>query len=121
MIFRLRTRQSDRPENIIIKIMPRLIRVAAVSDVPPGTAREVMAGDRVVARTFGTRGDVVSSPVISGGKVYVASKDKKLYVLDLQTGKKLGEFQARFAIEASPAIGQGVIVVGDGRGLVYCL
>src|SRR5690348_14357617 len=32
-----------------ITIMPRLIRVAAVSDVPPGTAREVMAGDQVVA------------------------------------------------------------------------
>ena len=29
--------------------MPRSIRVAAVSDVPPGTAKEVMADDQVVA------------------------------------------------------------------------
>ncbi len=29
--------------------MPQSIRVAAVSEVPPGTAREVMAGDKVVA------------------------------------------------------------------------
>jgi len=29
--------------------MPRLVRVAAASDVPPGTARELMADDQVVA------------------------------------------------------------------------
>lgn len=29
--------------------MPRLICVAAVSDVPPGTAKEVMADDQVLA------------------------------------------------------------------------
>jgi hypothetical protein len=44
--------------------------------------------------TFATRGDVDSSPAIAGGRVYVGSRDKKLYVLDLKTGKKLDEFQA---------------------------
>ncbi|MGQ0634283.1 MAG: Rieske (2Fe-2S) protein [Planctomycetaceae bacterium] len=29
--------------------MPQSFRVAAVADVPPGTAKEVMAGDQVVA------------------------------------------------------------------------
>jgi nitrite reductase (NADH) small subunit len=29
--------------------MPRSVRVAAVSDVPPGTAKEVLADDQVVA------------------------------------------------------------------------
>jgi nitrite reductase (NADH) small subunit len=30
-------------------LMPRHVRVASVSDVPPGTAKEVMADDQVVA------------------------------------------------------------------------
>jgi len=29
--------------------MPQSIRVAAVSEIPPGTSKEVMAGDKVVA------------------------------------------------------------------------
>jgi nitrite reductase (NADH) small subunit len=29
--------------------MPRSVRVAAVSDVPPGSSKEVLAGDQVVA------------------------------------------------------------------------
>jgi outer membrane protein assembly factor BamB len=68
-----------------------------------------------------TRGDVDSSPLISGGRVYIGSNDKRLYVLDLQTGKELWSFAASRAISASPAIGHGVLVVGDEAGSVYCL
>jgi outer membrane protein assembly factor BamB len=64
---------------------------------------------------------VDSSPLISDGRVYVGSKDKKLYVLDLKTGNKLWEFPAARGISAAPAIAKGVVVVGDNRGAVYCL
>jgi outer membrane protein assembly factor BamB len=71
--------------------------------------------------TFKTKGDVDSSPVISGGRVYIGSKDKRLYVLDLKSGEKLFDFQAGRAIVAPVAAGQGVIVVGDTAGSVFCL
>jgi outer membrane protein assembly factor BamB len=53
--------------------------------------------------------------------VYVGSKDRKLYVLDLKTGRNLGEFTAKRQIIAGPSIGRGVVVVGDTGGNVYCL
>jgi outer membrane protein assembly factor BamB len=71
--------------------------------------------------TFKARLDVDSSPLISGGRVYVGSKDKSLYVLDLKTGQSIWEFKASRAITASPAIAAGVLVIGDDAGNVYCL
>ena len=62
-----------------------------------------------------------SSPVISAGRVYVGSRDKKLYVLDLKTGRKLWEFSAQRGIAGAPAIARGLLVVADGGGAVYCL
>ena len=59
--------------------------------------------------------------MISSGRVYVPSKDKKLYVLDLKTGPKLWEFTAGRAVTAGPAVAGGVIVFGDTAGNVYCL
>src|SRR3954468_20270880 len=73
------------------------------------------------AWAFKTRGDVDATAVISAGRVYAASKDKKLYVLDLKTGQKLFEFTAARAITAGPALANGVIVLGDTAGNVYCL
>jgi outer membrane protein assembly factor BamB len=42
-------------------------------------------------------------------------------VLDLKTGQSIWEFKASRAITASPAIGEGVLVIGDDAGNVYCL
>jgi outer membrane protein assembly factor BamB len=58
--------------------------------------------------------------MISSGKVFATSQDKKLYVLDLKTGKKLFEHQAKRSYAAGPAVGDGVIVTGDSAGNVYC-
>lgn len=79
---------------------------------------DLMSGEQKWA--FRTKGDVESSPALSGGRAYVGSKDKNLYVLDARTGEKLWEFKAGKGITASPAIGGGVVVVGDGGGTLYC-
>ena len=50
--------------------------------------------------------------MIAGGRVYVGSSDGKLYVLDLETGKKLSEFDAGSGITTSPAIAAGRVVIG---------
>ena len=70
--------------------------------------------------TYKTRGEVNSSPIISGNRVYTASLDKNIYVLDLLTGKELWKFTTARAVEASPTVGQGVFVISDTRGNVYC-
>ena len=59
-------------------------------------------------------------PAISGGRVYVGSKDKKLYVLDLKTGRELWSFTAGRGIAASPAIGDGVLVIAGMRRWTIC-
>ena len=42
-------------------------------------------------------------------------------MFDLKSGEKLWEFAAGRSIVASPAVGQGVVVVGDADGALYCL
>ncbi len=42
--------------------------------------------------TFHTRGEVVSSPAIVDGVIYVGSNDGNLYALDQQTGTKKWAF-----------------------------
>jgi nitrite reductase/ring-hydroxylating ferredoxin subunit len=64
--------------------MPRSIRVAAVSDVPPGSSKEVLAGDQVVA---------------------LFNVDGKFYALDgvcPHAGGPLGEGTLRGAIVTCP-------------------
>jgi outer membrane protein assembly factor BamB len=78
-----------------------------------GTGKEVWS--------FATDGKIDSSPVISGGRVYVGSHDGNLYVLDLSNGKELQRIKLDGPISASPAIGGGCLVIGTERGTVYCL
>jgi outer membrane protein assembly factor BamB len=82
-------------------------------------AIDAKTGQRLWA--FKTRGEVDATATISGDRVYIPSKDKRLYVLDLKTGKKLWDFTAKRAITAGPAIADGVIVLGDTAGNVFCL
>jgi outer membrane protein assembly factor BamB len=82
-------------------------------------AIDAKTGQRLWA--FKTRGEVDATATISGDRVYIPSKDKKLYVLDLKTGRKLWDFVAKRAITAGPAIADGVIVLGDTAGNVFCL
>jgi outer membrane protein assembly factor BamB len=63
-----------------------------------------------------TDGDVISSPAIAGGTVYVGSGDGHLYALDLATGARRWRHDAGSAISSSPAVGHGLVfaVARDG-------
>ena len=50
--------------------------------------------DGKAAWTFATRARVESSPAIAGGRVFVGSNDGRFYVLSLNDGAKLWEFNA---------------------------
>ena len=60
------------------------------------------------------------TPAIAGDRVYVGSNDGRFYVLDLNDGTKLWEFDAGAALSASPAIANGRIVIGSQDGRLYC-
>jgi outer membrane protein assembly factor BamB len=82
--------------------------------------------DGRVKWSFATGGDIDASPVISDGRIYVASKDRRLYVLSLADGKQFGPnggwtFETARPVTAGVAIAQGVLVLGDNGGTVYCL
>jgi outer membrane protein assembly factor BamB len=57
--------------------------------------------------------------VICGDKVIVGSEDGRLYVLALDSGKSLWSFDIGEAIAGSPAVANGLVVVGADDGVVY--
>jgi outer membrane protein assembly factor BamB len=72
---------------------------------------------------FETDGQVDSSPVVVGDRVYVGSlsNDGLFYVLDLKTGKKLQVIDLDSAVTGSVSVGPGCILVGTEKGTLYCL
>jgi outer membrane protein assembly factor BamB len=53
---------------------------------------------------FPTGGDVISSPAVAGGFVYIGSGDGKLYAIDELTGVQRWAFEAGSPVHSSPAI-----------------
>ena len=53
--------------------------------------------------------------------MYVGSSDGRLYVRDLETGKKLSDFDAGSGITASPAVASGRVGIGSQDGVIYAL
>ena len=68
-----------------------------------------------------TRARIDSSPVVGGGRVYVAGSNGKLYVVDAVSGKSVFEFEAGGPLSASPAIASGRLVIGSVDGKLFCL
>ena len=89
---------------------------AAHSGTYAATAGRALAGVRWHVTT---EGDVIGSPAVAGGVVYVGSGDGTLYALDRATGAVRWRVDAGSAIASSPAVGGGLVFVGtrDGRFL----
>lgn len=71
--------------------------------------------------TFVTGGPVYSSPVVSGGKVFIGSYDNKLYALKEDSGVKLWSFATGGDIFSTPAVSDGYVYFGSKDGKFYCL
>jgi outer membrane protein assembly factor BamB len=66
--------------------------------------------------------NVLSSPAVANGVVYVGSNDYKVYALDATDGTKLWEFAAGGRVDSSPAVANGVVYFGSWTdGKVYAL
>ncbi len=68
--------------------------------------------------TFSTRGRIDASPVIAGDRVYVASGSGDLLALAVADGSEIWRYDMTAPITASPAVGEGHLVLGTDDGLV---
>jgi outer membrane protein assembly factor BamB len=68
-----------------------------------------------------TDGDVVSSPTIAGGVVYIGSNDGHVYALDLTSGDRRWRTDLGSQVSSSPAVGGGLIYATAGDGSVHAL
>jgi len=70
---------------------------------------------------FHTKGQVLSSPAIAGGTLYVGSSDHFLYALDAATGSVRWKFKTEGRITSSPAVSDGVVYFGSFDGNFYAV
>ena len=64
----------------------------------------------------------LSSVVVAGGKLFVASIDAHIvHALDAETGAKLWSYTAGGRVDSPPTIHQGLALFGSADGHVYCL
>ena len=64
----------------------------------------------------------LTQPVISGGKVFVASIDSHtLHVLRADDGREVWQYTAGGRIDSSPTVYKGTVLFGAADGWVYCL
>jgi outer membrane protein assembly factor BamB len=70
---------------------------------------------------FRTNAQVLSSPAISAGALYVGSSDHNLYALDAATGALRWKFKTEGRITSSPAISAGVVYCGSFDSNFYAV
>jgi outer membrane protein assembly factor BamB len=70
---------------------------------------------------FRTNGEVISSPAIVGGVVYVGSDDGNLYAVDQSTGKLHWKFGTGSRIPSSPAVAAGIVYFTSYDGNFYAV
>jgi len=67
-------------------------------------------------------GGKLSSPVVAGGKLFVASVDTHtVHALDQGTGRSAWSFTAGGRVDSPPTIWKGRAIFGSADGCVYCL
>jgi outer membrane protein assembly factor BamB len=62
-----------------------------------------------------------SSAAVSGGRIVVGGRDKRVHCLDSKTGKSLWTFATRARVDSSPAIAGTRVYVGSHDGHFYVL
>lgn len=66
-----------------------------------------------------TESQIVSSPTIANGIVYIGSTDHNLYAFDASTGAQLWSYTTGGAIISSPTVVNGVVYVGSQDTKLY--
>jgi outer membrane protein assembly factor BamB len=70
---------------------------------------------------YTTGNDVLPSPTVVDGRVYIGSYDDKVYCLDAINGSKIWDYTTGFWVFSSPAVADGRVYIGSEDDKVYCL
>jgi outer membrane protein assembly factor BamB len=70
---------------------------------------------------FHTDGQVLSSPAVANGTLYVGSSDHFLYALDLAAGTQKWKFKTESRITSSPAVSGGLVYFGSFDSNFYAV
>jgi outer membrane protein assembly factor BamB len=65
--------------------------------------------------------EVVSSPALANGMVYMTCTDGKLYAFDAGTGVPLWNYDTSDFIRSSPTAANGVVYVSSENGTLFAL
>ncbi len=71
--------------------------------------------------SYTTGDEVLSSPAVADGKVYIGSYDGTVYCLDAPTGGLIWSYITGRGVKSSPAVADGKVYVGCDDANVYCL
>jgi outer membrane protein assembly factor BamB len=74
-----------------------------------------------VAWKFQTGGAIHASPVVSNGRVFVASTDNHVYAFDARNGNFIWQQQVGQWIESTPVVTEGKVIVAAMDHKVYAL
>jgi outer membrane protein assembly factor BamB len=78
--------------------------------------------ERISPYQEGSRWDRYGSSVVADGKrVYVGSRDKTLYALDLATGKEQWRVETQDMMTATPALYRDMLLFADYKGVVQAV
>jgi outer membrane protein assembly factor BamB len=94
------------------------------STVPATLERKWQAqlGPAPIEPGRGPIADGLTSPVVTDGKVFVASVDTHtIHALDVNNGKTLWSYTAGGRVDSPPTIYKGLVLFGSADGWVYCL
>ncbi len=119
VVWRYQDETRDQPFHSSVALTDRLVLIG-------GQDKHLHAIDRASGKgvwKLATRGQVNSSPVVVGDRVFVGSKDNFLYEVKLSDGMLIEKYQVPGrGISASPAIGEGCLVIGSegNDGALVC-
>jgi hypothetical protein len=96
--------------------------VAAPTDAPLGPRARWKFCDALALE----RRPLACSPAVAAARVVIGSDNYKCYAVDLESGRLLWTFEARWPIFSSPAISDGRVYLGEGLhentdSKFYCL
>ena len=84
-------------------------------------AVDVESQDVKAGWPFETGSAVWASPLVAGGRAYVASMDHVLYCLDAETGEEIWKTEVGGAMAAQPLLEDGILYVGAFDGKLYAI
>lgn len=106
-----------RPKNIELASWPIFRGDAKLS----GVAEDTLPDQLSLIWSFKTEHEIISSPVIGFGRVYIGSTDGKVYSIDLLDGRAVWTFDTGDDVEASPLLLDQTIFIGSLNGDFYAL